>query len=307
MQDFLPRFRLTRVIQIHLVTGKGGVGKSVLALALAKSFAAQGKKTLLAELGELSFFASALDRKVHFSPELLLPGLDIAIWDAKNLLSEYILHLIKIPSLHKLFFENDLTQALIDAAPSLKELAILGKITSGPPRNVGPKLDYDVIVIDAFASGHFLALMKAPLAMAETFKRGPMREQSLAIMEVLKNPKLATYHLVFLPEELSIEEGLELQENLGSIVQKQQTRLWLNQLIPNPRDLIDVLDSPQGVAWQAKYQQQIQIAQKLRESGSFLYELPWIPSLNLEEITDFLKPYITPSELSGEKSYFIRI
>ena len=290
------------MIQIHFVTGKGGVGKSLVALALAKYFVSQGKKTLLVELGEQSFFSSALKRRVHFCPETLAPGLDIVIWDAKNLLSEYILHLLKIPALHKLFFKNELTQALVDAAPSLKELAILGKITSGPPRNVGPKLEYEVLVIDAFASGHFLALMKAPLAMAETFKRGPMKDQSLAIIEVLKNPTICTYHLVLLPEELVMEESVELQRSLTSILHQQQIRLWLNQVIPTPPQEIRDLNNPMVQVWMGEYQKQVELAQKLKESGAVVKLLPWVPELGMEAIADALLPHVSSQLLTNSTS-----
>ena len=217
-------------MQIHLISGKGGVGKSMVSLALARQLSDSGKKVLLVELGEESFFAHFLGLpQVEYTPQFFKPGgFWLARWEGTSALSEYVKHLIKIESLHRLFFENQVTRRLVDAAPGLKELAILGKITSGPPRWVGPKLDFDYLVVDAFASGHFLALLRAPLGMAATFHFGPMAEQSRAIMQTLSHPQWTQLHLVSLPEELPTLETMETQKALQKLL-PQEPYIWINR------------------------------------------------------------------------------
>lgn len=202
-------------VQIHFVTGKGGVGKSTIAAALALRLSKQGKKTLLVELGNQSFYSDyfGLD-SVEYAGRTVRENLDIALWRGLDCLREYARYLLKIETVFKLFFENPVTKTLVSVAPALSELSILGKITSGPPRNVGPELNYDCLVVDTFSTGHFLAMMRAPQGMSEAFKFGPMGEQSRAIFKVLSDAKICKYWVVSIPEEMPVQEGIELSELL---------------------------------------------------------------------------------------------
>ena len=202
--------------EIHFVTGKGGVGKSLVAAALALRESEAGKKTLLVELGDQSFFKDFLDLPtVTYKPVPIRENLSIALWTGEEALREYAGYLIKVEALAKLFFENAVMKAFINVAPGLPELAMLGKITSGP-RKHGPPLPFDCIVVDAFATGHFLALLEAPRGLASVVKVGPMGEQSRGIEKVLQDPEISKFHVVSLPEELPMKEAQELIERLKS-------------------------------------------------------------------------------------------
>lgn len=203
-----------RTQEIHFVTGKGGVGKSLIAAALALSQAERGLKTLLVELGELSYYSHFFHLpSVGYNPSPLSQNLDLALWNGSESLKEYARHLLKVEALFHLFFENQVSRSLVNVAPALPELAILGKITSGP-RQQGPPVPYDVIVVDAFATGHFLSLLRGPRGMAEAIHIGPMGEQSRKIEEILFKSNLCHFHIVCLPEELPIQETLELHQQL---------------------------------------------------------------------------------------------
>lgn len=223
-------------MQIHFVTGKGGVGKSVFSLALATQLSKKFKRTLLVELGDESFFSYFLKVPLITYKPTAIQGLsfDLGKWDGASALSEYVLHLIKIETLHRLFFENQVTRSLVNAAPGLKELALLGKITSGPPRKVGPPLPYDCLVIDAFSSGHFLALLKAPIGMSETFRVGPMGEQSRSILKTIQSPELSHIHVVTLPEYIPAQESLDLIQDLNKICPQTTPKIWINKWINYP-------------------------------------------------------------------------
>ncbi len=204
--------------ELHFITGKGGVGKSTVALAMAYQKARAGKKVLLVELGDQSFYKEFLDLKaVGFIPTELIKNLDISLWSGGDCLKEYARHLLKIESLYRLFFENPISKSLINVAPGLAEISITGKITSGP-RHHGPQMKYDCIVIDAYATGHFLSMIKAPAAMAQAIQFGPMGEQNRSIDKILKDENLCSYHIVTLPEELPVKEAEELFEELHSFL-----------------------------------------------------------------------------------------
>lgn len=228
--------------KIVFVTGKGGVGKSVYAASLAESYARAGKKTLLVELGDESFYKSFFDlTDVRYAPTKTKMTWEVSLWSGADCLREYALHLLRSEALYKLFFENKVSRSLIQIAPGLPELAILGKITSGP-RNHGPASKHDVIVVDAYATGHFLALMRAPKGMAEAIRFGPMGEQSRSITETIENSSICEYHIVTLAEELPIKETIELHDQLKSefsikakviLNKKLKTDLHSNDITPD--------------------------------------------------------------------------
>lgn len=222
---------------IIFVSGKGGVGKSVISAALGLHLASQGKKVLLVELGEKSFFEKFFqnatgDKSITFKPTEVAANFHIAIWDFKAVLKEYVSFYIRSEKLYDIFFGNPMMQRLIQAAPALKELAILGKATSAP-RGVGPKLDYDHIIVDSYSTGHHLALLKAPIGISQVIHKGPMGVQSESILKVIRDPQLFQQIVVIKPEELPTVEGLELQDNLKKDL-KIDCSLVCNQILEFP-------------------------------------------------------------------------
>lgn len=201
--------------KIVFVSGKGGVGKSLIAAGIAKEQASLGKRVLLAEIGENSYYKDFWGlRDVGHEPKKVPgEGFDIALWSGETCLREYVLFYLKLEKLYTLFFENKVMRSLINVAPGLSEIAILGKITSGI-RQVGPPLPYDLIVVDTFATGHALAMFRTPKGMMEAIGVGPMGHHSREIQAVLSNPELCAYVLVSLLEELPAVETVEFQKTL---------------------------------------------------------------------------------------------
>ena len=271
------------------------MGKSVVALALAKKLAGQGKKTLLVELGTISFFKDYLELSdVEHRPRKYADNLFISLWSGWSCLSEYTLHLVKVEKIKKLFMQNPVSKALIDVAPTLAEVAILGKITSGP-RKVGPPLEFDVIVIDGFASGHFVALLKAPIGMAQTISFGPMGEQCRGIVSILKDPAKTKYFIVSTCEELPITESLELNQQIQEItgikshfmINKSMRGFGVDQQASVQPQFKPVLDS---VA--KNIQTEMLATQKLTDSEVPFTVLPMVLSQNPNEIIPELSRHL---------------
>ncbi len=226
--------------KITMVTGKGGVGKSAIAAAMAEVYARRGLKTLLVELGDHSYYQYVYETPIRYEPTRIFERFYIARWSGESALREYVYYLIRVRKLVDLFFENKIMRTFIRAAPALKELAILGKITSGI-REWGPPLDFDRIIVDGFSTGHFLALLQAPVGMADLIESGPMGEQSRRIRDVLGRPDLSQYYIVTLPEEFPVVETIELKAELQAhfkvdaqvicnrLYETTMTTAWLEQ------------------------------------------------------------------------------
>lgn len=282
MQEFNQR--------LTFVTGKGGVGKSSIAAALAykKSSTSENHKVLLAEIGDQSYFQDLFrfDKPLEYLPFEALPQdfprLFFSLWTGQECLKEYAKHLLKLDSLYRLFFENAIMKTFIQIAPGLPELAIMGKMTSGIRRH-GPQLPYESLVMDSFATGHFLALLKAPGALAQTIKYGPMGEQSRSIDQVLRNPEHCEYVIVCLPEELPTRETLELAEKLQNqfgiqprVVlnrclageESEETLARFAQTYPQARDFVDYL--------QIQKENQEESLSRLREKIPNITQVPFV-------------------------------
>jgi len=184
----------------------------------------------------------------------------------------------------KLFFDNKVMRALVQAAPALKELAILGKVTSGV-RSIGPAMPYDDLVIDGYATGHFRALWRAPVGLAEAIPFGPMGEQSRSIISVLKNPEKVRFYVVAVPEELPVAEGLELARDIQAEME-QKPYLVLNRWLESPLTIAQLKRfSGQEFAdyLRVQLERQSDLSQVIEPRGLKRITLPWLFTDNVSE------------------------
>lgn len=271
------------VKKAHLVTGKGGVGKSLFSAVLAHYFSTQNQQILLTELSEHSFYKDYLGlNEITYKPQPLKLNLDISQWSPEDCLKEYSLHLLKIESLYKLFFENPVSKSLIQVAPGLHELALLGKLTSSP-RQHGPPMKHDQIVVDSYATGHFLSLLRAPAALNEAVPFGPMGEQSKSINSWIRNPDFTHVHIVSLAEELPITESIELYKQLQSEF-NITARFCLNKMsLLNESDISD-LPADARETFKQTIEKEIWSREQLKKHNIAWSELPLITELDTSKL-----------------------
>ena len=188
--------------KLIFITGKGGTGKSTLAAALALSYARRGLRVQLIELGGRSFFASGTDTPTTLpSEEAAIDGFDgveLFQLDPMNSLKQYLKRFTLFESAVQMLLDTAPARGVLNTLPGLKELAILGKLTQYLEPD-SPESQFDVTVVDAFATGHFLALLRAPKALAESISSGPMGQQCQRMLSQLSDMQQCRYLIATLP------------------------------------------------------------------------------------------------------------
>lgn len=203
--------------KIYFFTGKGGVGKSTVSAIMARELSQiKGSRVLLAELKESSAFRSWPNYKTTEGDNAALvfdkTSVSTACWPYLECLKGFLLHYVKSKKLVSFFFSNRFTQGFLNAAPALKELTLLGKATSGP-RAIGPEMPYSEVVVDSYATGHFLSLLRVPKSMVAMKYKGPITNQSSEMLKVFCNSHIG---VVTTFDPIVLEETKELIESLKS-------------------------------------------------------------------------------------------
>ena len=208
--------------RILIVSGKGGVGKTTVAAALALVAARAGRKVCVAEVDRKGSLAKLLGGgQVGYDPEELSPG----VWGMgivpEDALAEYLNVQYHMKRISRLFTNTHFVDYITTAAPGLKDILVLGKIwyLEQGPSSGGTRHNFDTIIVDAPAAGHMLTFLAAPMGLANMVSVGPVRRQSDWLVEMLQDPKRTRVHLVTLAEEMPVSETIEtfnaLQTRIG--------------------------------------------------------------------------------------------
>lgn len=214
--------------KLIFVSGKGGVGKTTVSLALALLAAESGRKVLLAEIHSEEQVAHLLRcPPIGYQEVELLPrlwGLNIRPHEAFR---EYVIKQIRLKSLYQAIFENRLVRNFIDGTPGLPDLMSIGKIYS--------LLDsYDQIIVDAPSSGHSIALLQIPAIVASAVRFGPLWTHAQRINEILHDREKTAIAGVALPEEMPVTEAIEMGTWLEKKLDLDLGPLFLNQVVESP-------------------------------------------------------------------------
>ncbi|MGC4122111.1 MAG: ArsA-related P-loop ATPase [Myxococcales bacterium] len=216
----------------HLVVviGKGGVGKSTVSAALALAGARAGKKVLVAEVNTRERVSALLGRRpVGNEVAALEENIDAVNVEPQAAMREYALMILKFRSIYNAVFENRIVRYFLRAVPSLAQLVMLGKILYhvGERRPDGrPK--WDLVVLDAPATGHGALLLRLPQVLATTMPAGPMANEAQKMHQTLVDPKQTAVALVTLPEAMPVNETIDLNRELRDVVGMTPAALFLN-------------------------------------------------------------------------------
>jgi anion-transporting ArsA/GET3 family ATPase len=218
--------------KLLLVVGKGGVGRSTVAAAIAGQLAERGKRVLLFETNANDRFGNYFDKPpVSTDPVQLAPNLWAVNATPATAIAEYGLMILKFKTVYDMVFENRVTRAFLRAIPGLDEYSLLGKAWYHTLEEKKSKPVYDTVIFDMPASGHSLSMLKVPSVIVDTVPEGPLTRDARTIKALLADPAQTGTVLVTLAEEMPVNEAIELEQKLGAMgIVAQQ--IIVNQVFP---------------------------------------------------------------------------
>lgn len=216
--------------RVHVCAGKGGVGRSVIALALARGFAKRGQQTLAVEVSA-SGVSELLGRAPSADPVQVEDRLWVVRLTPDDALREYALMKLRVPVLYRVVFENRLVRSLLRAIPSLGEFTMLGKLWYHAVETSGGLPRFDRVVVDAPATGHAVSFLSVARSVADVSPPGMMRSAAEKMADLVEDPERLIVHVVAAPEELAVNEALELQVALRERTRSRVGALFVNRAL----------------------------------------------------------------------------
>ncbi|HSP18046.1 MAG TPA: ArsA-related P-loop ATPase, partial [Myxococcaceae bacterium] len=218
--------------RLLLVTGKGGVGKSTVAAALALRLASAGLRTLLCEVNADGRLGRMLGHP-EVGPDVaqVEPNLSMVDLQPEASMREYVLSKIRLERVYRAVFENRMVKYFLRFVPALAETVMLGKVMWHLRQWPDAPGGFDRIVLDLPATGHALALLGVPHSLTSTLPSGPMSTEAAWMYDLLTDPVMTSAILVSLPEDLPVNETLELADALRTRLEVRVGAVVLNQSV----------------------------------------------------------------------------
>ncbi len=214
--------------QLLFVSGKGGTGKTSVAAALADLAVRQGKRTLVCEMDAKGALAAAFEvRELSFQPSEVRPGLWAMVMNTEDSLKEYLRLFVRIPLVGRIGPLARTFDFVADAAPGVKEILAIGKLCHEVRER-----HYDLVIVDAEASGHIVAQIDAPRAIRELVQVGMVRDQTDWMLEILGDAARTGLVVVTTPEEMPVTETIELVDKVQSTTDVNVAAIVANRVLP---------------------------------------------------------------------------
>jgi anion-transporting ArsA/GET3 family ATPase len=215
-------------LRLLFVTGKGGVGKTTIASSVAVLAASRGRRVLICEVDAKGALGAAFESgPLHFEPRPVHPGIDAMSMNTEDSLREYLKLVVRLPLAARLGPLARTLDFVADAAPGVREILTVGKLCYEVRAG-----HYDLVVVDAAASGHIVGQLSAPWAINEMVQVGMVRDQTRWMTEILADPAQTGVAVVTNPEELPVAETLELLDRLADSVPVHVAAIVVNRVLP---------------------------------------------------------------------------
>lgn len=228
-------------LKLLVLSGKGGVGKTTVAAALARAAAGIGKRVLIAQTEAAERLGPMFGRPGPIGSEIvsLAPGIEAVNMTPRSALHQYGLMVLKYETVYRALFENRAVRGFLSAIPGLDAYAMLGKAWWHTTERVAGRPRYDLVILDGPASGHSILMLGVPQAIVDTMPNGPLTRDARAARDLLSDPTRAAMVIVTLPEDLPARETVELARAAQGMLHMPLGPVIVNAL-PS-----DELDSPE--------------------------------------------------------------
>jgi hypothetical protein len=206
-------------VRLHVVTGKGGTGKTTVAGALALALASGGKRVLLIEVEGRQGIAQVFDRpplpyeerKIAVAPDSATqPGGDVyaLVADPESALLEYLEMFYNLRHAGKALTKVGVMDFATTIAPGLRDVLLTGKAAEAVRRKKGGRPVYDAVVMDAPPTGRIGRFLNVTSEVSGLARVGPIRAHADTVQKVIHSPETAV-HFVTTLEEMPVQEVLD--------------------------------------------------------------------------------------------------
>ena len=208
--------------RLVILSGKGGVGKSVVGMALALAAHRRGKRVLFVEVDAPLGAARILGDE---------PGLSSLNLDPAQVMDEYVRQTVRVDLLARKVLASPVYRRFFAAAPGLPDLMVLGKIMVLVEAHArwSQRPLHDLVIVDAPATGHGLAFLRVPVAASGAVPVGPVGNNARRILRLLRDQERTAIGIVAIPEEMAAVEAAELHRMVTGEIGVTPRVLFLNQ------------------------------------------------------------------------------
>ena len=218
-----------------VVSGKGGTGRSTVCAAIALAAARAGRRVLVAELNVREKVAQLFGAGPSgYTPQRIHERVESLNITPEDCLREYGVMKLKLQRLYRIVFENDLMRRITRMVPGVNDLLMLGKLMhlEGEVEARGRRPRWDMIVVDAPATGHGLFMFRLPQVILDAVSTGPLAEDARAIRALLTDEHRTSFCIVTTPEEMAVVEAAELRRKLRDALDVPPGYLFVNAVWP---------------------------------------------------------------------------
>ena len=237
-------------LKLLFVLGKGGVGKSTVAAAVALSALRRGKRVLVAMCNAKERLSHLLETdEIGHTNQEVLPNLDAVNMTPQEALKEYGRMILKVPALYSAVFENQYVIPFLRGVPGLEAWSMLGKAYYHAMEEQSGQRRYDLVIVDAPATGHALDMLRVPQVLTDVAPPGLLRSEADAAMKLFRDPNQSAALIVSIPEEMPTTESIELYRALDQELRIPVATVVANGVLPSlfgPDDelLVQAFDRP---------------------------------------------------------------
>jgi anion-transporting ArsA/GET3 family ATPase len=214
--------------RLLFVTGKGGTGKTTIAAALALLASQRGKRTLVCEIDAKGNLADFYETgEIAYKAREISPGLSAMAMDTEQSLDEYLRLFLRIPVMGRIGPIARMFDFVATAAPGVKEILTVGKLAYEVREQ-----HYDLVVVDASATGHIVGQLAAPQAINNLVQVGLVRSQTGWMLDILSDPATTGLVIVSTPEEMPVNETIELTARIEAETTVKLAAIVVNRVLP---------------------------------------------------------------------------